>query len=187
MKLSFLFLLLVNFKISHAQYIPSALLDAFEAAFIKKDSNLVNLMRLFYPPTQIQPNHVKLVIHDIIVQNITDKNFDYDDPAFVCDHAECRYDGNFLFYDLYTFEEDKSYSKLLTYINSYIFYSNMALFDRLSYRLYATLTLFQPQISNTIYSNVVGISLSIDYLESMPSKYDFYVTMEMALSWVSFL
>ena len=186
MKLSFLFLLLVNFKISHAQrHNPSALFEAVEAALIKKD-NLMNLMGLFYPPTQIQPNHVRLEIGDITVQNITDKNDYYGYPAFFCnDHAECRYDGNFpINYDLYVFEDDKSYSKLLAYISSDPLY--MELFDILSYRFYGTLTFFQPQKSYRYYSHDVGISLSIDSLESIPLNEEFYVAMEMALSWVSF-
>ena len=187
MQLSFLFLLLVTFiKLNHA--LSTSLVEAVEAAFIKKD-NLINLMNTFYPPYEIQPDRVQLEIRDITVQYIADEDFDhynhqYSYPAFDCDYAECRYDGDIpIFYDIYVFEDEKSYSKLLAFINSGTL-NVMALFDILSYRLYATLAFFQPQYTYT-YNDILDISLSIDSLESMPSKSDFNVAMEMGLSWVN--
>ena len=57
MELLFLLLLLINF--SHAQYPDLALVEAVEAAFIKKDT-LLQLLCTFYPPNRLQPNHVQL-------------------------------------------------------------------------------------------------------------------------------
>ena len=76
MELSFLLLLLINF--SHAQHGPppdAALVEAVEAAFIKKD-NLLRLLYAFYPPTGVQPNHVQFWIENVtsLVQNITNDN-----------------------------------------------------------------------------------------------------------------
>ena len=86
-------------------------------------------------------------------------------------------------YDLYVSEEDKSHSKLLTFISSLYFTISMAIFDKLSYTLYTTLTFFQ-RISNE-YDDDMEISLSIASLESMPSKDDFTQAMGVVFSWVS--
>ena len=175
MELLFLLLLLVNF--SHAQYGPQdpALVEAVEAAFIKKD-NLLKLLYTFYPPTEIQPNHVRLRIVDITVQNITDGS-GVSNPVFICN--DCP-----LIYDLYVFVEDKSHSNLLVFISSPDFTFSMVLFDRLSYTLYTTLTFFELQNQ---YYDAVDINLSIDSLESIPSGNKLIQAMGVVFSWVSCL
>ena len=175
----------MNFiKIYHAQdfdyYYPDpALVEAIEAAFIKKD-NLIKLQYLFYPPDEIQPNHVRLSIDDITVQNITNDTI-VRKSAFIWD-SKFIYNESFPIFDLYVFEEDKSYSKLLTFISSPTFSSMMKLFDRLSYVLYSNITFFQR------HNNGDGsITLSIDSLETVPSASDFKKAMNLVVSWVSLL
>ena len=184
MELLFLLLPLINF--SHAQYWPQdpALVEAVEAAFIKKDT-LLQLLYTFYPPNRLQPNHVQLRIGVITVRNITDGS-GVSNPAYTCydyDYIVCRYIGSsFNYFDLYVFEEDKSHPNLLAFISSPGFTSSMALFDGLSYTLYTTLTFFQPYEYDDDY---VNIDLSIDSLESLPSKDDLTQAMGVVFSWVS--
>ena len=170
MELSFL---LINF--SHAQYWPSdaALVEAVEAAFIKKD-NLIKLLYAFYPPTGLQPNHVLLRIDNITVQNFTNDTNTVPNPPFTWDYDKFRY-NDLCYYDLHVLEEDP---KLKTFISSPGFSSFMALFDKLSYKLYAILTF------NEDYNNIVT-TLSIESLETMPSDIDFMEAMDLVVSWVS--
>ena len=191
MELPFLlFLLLVNFSYAGYGYPDPALVKTIEAAFIKED-NLIELLHAFYPPTGAQPSHVQLSVNNITVQNITGGN---NDSAFIWDydHKSWMYrDDYFLWkykedavivYDVYVFEEDRSHPNLQVLISS--FSPLMGSFDRLSYKLYTALTLQQYYDNECNYS--VDIHLSIDSLESMPSRDEFSAAMSVVFSWVSF-
>lgn len=161
-------LMLMVGALNAASCVENYTVSQFIQTSLMNDVNLKVLQNAFYPSYNVQPDHVTFIITVIKVSRWWSKR------------GLTRPE-----YSLLEFKEDKSKYDLLTFISTHPINYTIALFDRLSYRLFWVMTSLQDVFSEKetkyfLYFDSTGVKLQPEPRDGN----EFLLELEQQLSWV---